>query len=377
MLKSQKHLFDLPEGIAYLNTAYMSPLMNSVVEAVEEGVRLKARPWTLTIDHFFEDVHKSKRLFGRMMNVPAENISITPSASYGLTTAANNLSLKAGERIIALRHQFPSHTYPWKRKARETGGVFHEIEVPEGQAATEVLIASIDDRTAIVAVPNVLWTSGAYVDLIQIRRHCDEVGAALVLDLTQSAGALVTDFQKIRPDFAAVANYKWMLCPYTTGFLYVGDEYLDGRPLEEGWVTRKGGRNFSSLTENPETFELGAVRYDMGERANFALNPGVNRALEQLLDWGGENIEQTLVSRNATLCERLDALGLKTTKAANRGAHFIGAQIPEKTRDDLLIALAKNNVFLSVRNGSLRITPHLWNDDRDFDQLINTLERLL
>lgn len=377
MLTSQKHLFDLPDGVAYLNTAYMSPLMNSVVKAIEEGTRLKARPWTLTTDHFFQDVEKSKNLFGEMMNVPAENISITPSASYGLTTAANNLSMKSGQRIIALRHQFPSHTYPWKRKAREVGGVFHEVEVPEGQSATEILLESIDDRTAIVAVPNVLWTNGAYVDLIQVRSHCDDIGAALVLDLTQSAGALATDFQKIRPDFAAVANYKWLLCPYTTGFLYVSDAHLDGRPLEEGWVTREGGRNFSSLTENPETFERGAVRYDMGERANFALTPGVNRALEQLLNWGVANIEKTLGWRNMRLCKRLDALGLETIKSENRGAHFIGAKIPENTRTDLLSALAKENVFLSVRNGSLRVTPHLWNDDQDFDHVISTLARLL
>ena len=377
MLSSQKNLFDIPRDIAYLNTAYMSPLMNSVIEAIEEGARRKARPWTINVDHFFEDVDTSRKLFGRLMNVPANNISITSSASYGLTTAANNLPLKAEERIIALRHQFPSHTYPWMRKARDAGGLFDEVDVPEGEAATDFLLTAIDERTAIVAVPNVLWTNGAYVDLVKIRTRCDEVGAALVLDLTQSAGALVTDFQKIRPDFAAVANYKWMLCPYTTGFLYVDDSHLDGRPLEEGWITRKGGKNFSRLTENPETFEPGAIRYDMGERANFALNPGVNRALEQLLAWGVENIEKTLGSRNANLCERLEALGLSTTPSENRGAHFVGAKLPEKQREDILSALAKENVFLSMRNGSLRITPHLWNDDQDFDHLICTLAKLL
>ena len=377
MISSQKHLFDIPDEVAYLNTAYMSPLMHSVVAAIDEGVRLQARPWKLTVDHFFNDVKTAKRLFGKLVNAPQDRIAVTPSASYGLSTAANNLSLTEGQRIIALKYQFPSHTYPWKRKARETGGVFVEVNVPHGESATPALLEAIDERTAIVAVPNLLWTTGAYVDLIAMRQRCDEVGAALVLDLTQSAGALVTDFKKIRPDFAAVANYKWMLCPYSTGFLYVDPAYFDGQPLEEGWVTRQGGRNFANLTENPEAFEAGAIRYDMGERSNFALLPGVNEALRQLLNWGVASIETTLAARNADLCQRLETIGLKTIVAENRGAHFIGAQLPAGTRDDLLTELAKEKVYLSERGGSLRITPHLWNDDQDFYRLIDTLRRLI
>ncbi|MBF9041158.1 aminotransferase class V-fold PLP-dependent enzyme [Rhodobacterales bacterium LSUCC0387] len=377
IIASQKHLFDIPDEVAYLNTAYMSPLMHSVIAAIDEGVRLKAQPWRLTIDHFFEEVDTAKKLFGQLVNAPEDRIAVVPSASYGLSTAANNIPLTKGQRIITLKNQFPSHTYPWKRKARETGGDFVEVDVPQGAAATAALLQAIDERTAVVAVPNVLWTTGAYVDLVKMRSRCDEVGAALVLDLTQSAGALVTDFTKIRPDFAAVANYKWMLCPYSTGFLYVDPTYFDGKPLEDGWVTREGGRNFSRLTENPETFEAGAVRYDMGERANFALLPGVNEALRQLLNWNVMAIESTLAARNADLCRRLNALGLKTVPAENRGAHFIGAQLPPGVREDLLLQLAKENVYLSERAGSLRITPHLWNDDRDFDRLINTLGKLV
>ena len=174
MLSSQKHLFDIPDEVAYLNTAYMSPLMHSVVAEIDEGVRLKAQPWKLTIDHFFNGVETAKKLFGQLVNASEDRIAVISSASYGLSTAANNLSLTEGQRIIVLKHQFPSHTYPWKRKARETDGVFVEVNVPPGEAATPALLEAIDERTAIVAVPNVLWTTGAYVDLIAMRQRCDE-----------------------------------------------------------------------------------------------------------------------------------------------------------------------------------------------------------
>ncbi len=377
MIPSQKHLFDIPSEVSYLNTAYMSPLMNSVVIAIDEGARLKAQPWKLKISHFFDDVDKVRALFAKIVNVSAESIAIIPSASYGLTTAAINLPLAEGQTIVALKYQFPSHTYPWKKKARESEAIFKEVDVEDGFAATQSVLEAIDERTAIAALPNVLWTNGVLVDLVKIRQRCDEVGAALVLDLTQSVGAMVTDFSKIRPDFAVVANYKWMLGPYTTGFLYAAEPYLNGRPLEQGWITRKGGRNFARLTENSEEFEAGAVRYDMGERANFALMPGVICAIEQILSWGVDSIQTTLGLHNRDLCERLDGIGLKTTPHYLRGPHFIGAKVPDGTRDDFLDVLAERGLFLSQRNQDLRITPHLWNDQTDFDRLISTLSEIL
>ncbi len=377
MIPSQKHLFDIPDDIAYLNTAYMSPLMNSVINAIDEGARLKARPWKIQVRHFFDDVDRARALFAKIVNAPAERIAIIPSASYGLTTAALNSHVEQGQSIVVLKHQFPSHTYPWKRKARETGATFQEVYVPDNFSATEALLDVINERTAIAALPNVLWTNGALVDLVKIRQRCDEVNANLVLDLTQSAGAMVTDFKKIRPDFAVVANYKWMLGPYSTGFLYVADHHLDGRPLEEGWIARKGGRNFAKLTENSEDFEIGAVRYDMGERANFCLMPGVIRALEQITLWGVENIQNSLEVRNRDLCERLDGIGLKTMRNAFRGPHFIGARTPDGTRDNLLELLSDRQIFLSKRDNSLRITPHLWNDQTDFDRLCGVLSEIL
>ena len=377
MLTHQRHLFDIPDDVAYLNTAYMSPLLTLVVEAMEEGTRLKARPWTLTIDHFFEDVEKARGLIGTLFNVSSTSVSIIPAASYGLTTAARNLPLKRGEAVILLKNQFPSHTYPWKQKAREVGAKVIEVDVPLGDAATDHVLAAMDENTAIAALPNVLWTNGAYVDLMEVKARCREVGAALVLDLTQSAGALQTDLGVIDPDFAVVANYKWMLGPYSTGFMYVAPQHHDGVPLEEGWITRKGSRNFARLTENTGEFEAGAIRYDMGERANFALMPGVVAALEQIKAWEIAQIEATLSFRNEALCKRLNALGLETTAPENRGAHFIGAKVPEGTRSDLLEQLAASQVYLSERNGSLRITPHLWNTEHDVDRLCEALARLL
>jgi selenocysteine lyase/cysteine desulfurase len=105
--------------------------------------------------------------------------------------------------------------------------------------------------------------------------------------------------------------------------------------------------------------------------------PGVIAALKQITEWGVENLYNTLSARNSDLCKRLSALGLTPTPDDARGGHFIGAGLPDGAPADLLAQLSERQIYLSERGGSLRITPHLWNDDEDYDRLIVALGDIL
>ncbi len=377
MLNNQRHLFNIPEEVVYLNTAYMSPLLNSVVEAIDKGVRSKAHPWKITIPNFYEDIEKARFLFSKLINSSPENIAIIPSASYGIQIAANNIKIKPGKKILILKDQFPSNVYPWQRISQKAGCDIIQVEQGNFESLTDAILNDLDETVSVAALPNVLWTNGSLIDLIQIRLRCDEIGCALVLDLTQSAGAVWIDFKKIRPDFAVVANYKWMLGPYTTGFLYASAECFEGAPLEEGWITRKDSKNFSNLVKYTDSYEFGAIRYDMGERSNFALMPGVIAALEQIKRWEIKNIEKTLFSQNRFLEKKLTDLGLEITDEKQRAPHFLGVKIPKNSRGDLLSKLSEKNIYLSERGGTIRITPHLWNTQEDFEKFIYELKKLI
>ena len=115
MILSQRELFNIPEDVAYLNTAYMSPLLNSVVSACDEGVRMKARPWELMISDFYDTVDDARRLFADIVNVDKEGVAIVPSASYGIETAVKNLNVGLNRTVVLLENQFPSNVYPWHR----------------------------------------------------------------------------------------------------------------------------------------------------------------------------------------------------------------------------------------------------------------------
>jgi len=377
MLLSQRSLFSIPSDIVYLNTAYMSPLLKSVMIAINQGTQAKENPWKIKIPDFYEDVDKARFLFSKIVKAKSDTIAIIPSASYGIETAAKNLILSSQKEILILEDQFPSNVYPWIRLAEEQNGNIRMISNKEQNDLTSFIVNSIDEKCQIVALPNVLWTTGELIDLVKVRQKCNIINAALVLDLTQSVGAMSIDFREVKPDFAVVANYKWMLGPYTTGFLYVDPKYHEGRPLEEGWISRKNSQNFINLVNYTNKYQTGAVRFDMGERSNFSLMPGVVAALEQLLNWSISEIETTLQNQNATLANKLKNIGLSVLNEQQRGPHFVSAELPSDSNPDLLSILESKNIYVSKRANSLRITPHLWSNTEELDYFVFELSKAL
>ena len=376
MIPSQRHLFDLPDDVAYLNCAYMAPLMHSVVEAGLRGVRRKARPWEIAAPDFFSDSAHARALFARILDARAQDVAIVPAASYGMAVAARNLPLGPGQTIVLLADQFPSNLYPWRAAAARAGAEIVTVGAPDGDL-TGAVLAAIDERTAIAALPHCRWTDGALLDLESIGERVRAAGGALALDLTQSAGALAIDVARVRPAFATSACYKWLMGPYTLGFLYVDPEFQDGEPLEYGWSPRAGSEDFARLVDYRDEYAPGARRYDMGEMSNFHLMPMAIAALEQILAWGVENIAETLGTRTAAIAERARAIGLGSQPAERRAGHFLGLQFAQGIPPGLLDTLARENVHVSVRGSSMRVTPHLYNTDADVDRLFAALEPVL
>lgn len=377
MIPSQRHLFDIPDDRAYLNCGYMGPLSHRVLEAMNRGAAKKAQPWTMFPDDFFDETEQARELFAQLIGATADDIAVVPAASYGIATAARSVPVVEGQRIIVLKDQFPSNVYGWRELAAARGA--EVVTVARGQDGdwTRVLLDAIDERTAIAAMGNLHWTDGSLIDLVAVGARLREVGAALILDLTQSLGALPFSVQDVKPDFMVCAAYKWMLGPYTIGFMYVDPRWHDGEPLEQSWMTRSNARDFAGLLNYVDDLQPGARRFDMGEFSNFALMPGAVAAMEQLLEWTPEATAETLRARNRDIAGRLTALGLKAGPESLRAPHFLGMSFPDAPPADLVQTLAARNVHISVRGTSMRVTPHLYNTDGDVDMLVDALKAIL
>jgi selenocysteine lyase/cysteine desulfurase len=376
MLPCQRHLFDIPNDVTYLNCAYMSPLMKPAIEAGIWGLKRKAHPWELTASEFFTGAEEFRVIAAKFFNATADCIAIVSSAGYGIQTAARNLRVGKGQKILVLDEQFPSNYYPWEQLARDRGAELKIVPWPADNDWTAAVLAALTSDVAIAALPNVQWTSGGRLDLVRIGDACRKLGAALALDLTQSLGVLPFDAAAVQPDFAVAATYKWLLGPYSLGALYVAPKWHNGTPLEQGWIQRDNAQDFSSLVLYSEGYDRGARRYDMGERANFASIPAAVRAMQQILDWGIEKILATSASLNRYLAEAAAELGFSAPREPLRAPHYLCLRKAEPITSELTSALARERVYVSVRGTSMRVTPHVYNTMEDCNRLITCLKSM-
>jgi selenocysteine lyase/cysteine desulfurase len=372
-LGNRRELFEIPEGVAYLNCAYMSPQLRAVREVGEKAVRRKSRPWESTPKDFFEDSETARALFAELVGGEADGVAIVPSVSYGMAVAAANVPVETGQNVVLLEEQFPSNVYPWLELAKRCGAGITIVPRPADHHWTEALLERVDRETAIVAVPNCHWTDGSLVNLVRVGKRAREVGAAFVVDAIQSLGAYPLDVKEVQPDFLVASSYKWLFGPYGIGFMYVGEKWREGAPIEHNWINREGSEDFSRLVEYETAFQPGARRFDVGERSNFVLLPMAIAALRQILDWGVANIAETLSGLTAHIEDEARELEMEVVPAGERAGHLIGLKLDSGAPEDLASRLMNENVFVSVRSRALRVSPHLYNTHGDVERLFESL----
>ena len=373
MIPCQKHLFNIPDDITYLNCAYLSPQLRSASDAGKIGAARKEHPWQVKPEDFFSETETTRGLFAGIIDSEPDDIAIIPAVSYGMSIAAKNVTVRKNDAIVVLEDQFPSNIYSWRELAEEKRANVRTVPRPENGDLTDALLNRIDKHTAIVALPGCHWTDGALIDLVKIGNRCREVQAAFIVDATQSLGALPLSVREVQPDFLISAGYKWLFGPYSLGFIYVSPRYQEGKPLEHNWINRKNSQDFAGLVNYRDEFQPGARRFDVGERSNFTLMPMAKTALQQILDWRVPEIASTLSQMTGQIADRAGELGLNVAPAHLRAGHMLGLRFPEKMPADLVNRLSERRIYVSVRGNSIRVSPHLYNTGQDIEKFFDVL----
>jgi selenocysteine lyase/cysteine desulfurase len=182
---------------------------------------------------------------------------------------------------------------------------------------------------------------------------------------------------EIQPDFLVAAGYKWLLCPYGFGLLYVSEGWRGARPLEETWLARLHAEDFTSLVQYSDTYMPGARRFEVGEKCTASILPGAIAALEQIRAWGVERIAASLAAVNSTLTARLEQLGFLLPDHTQRCPHMFGAQLPGAQAGNLVAGLKQRNIYVSQRGNAIRFAPHVHITQHDVDRLLDCLSELI
>jgi len=384
MIKNQKEKFSLPSDVFYFNASYMSPNLKSVEKAGIEAIQQKSKPHTIVPNDFFEPVTYLKKVIAKLIDTKEENrIACIPSVSYGIATVANNITLNSGDEILVVEDQFPSNFYSWKKLAEKYDAVIKIIEKPKSRDNVakrwnERILEAITSKTAVVAMCHVHWADGSLFDLISVKKKAHKHNALLIIDGTQSVGAMPFSIEKIKPDALVCATYKWLLGPYAFGFAYFGSFFDNGSPIEESWCNRKNSEDFSGLTNYNDDYKDGANRYCMGETANFISVPMATKAIEQIIEWNPSEIQKYCYAVSIDGLEELQKLGFTVEDTNYRSHHLIGVKIPDFVNvETLKQQFSKHNIYASIRGNYFRVAPHLYNTKEDFTQLVDCIKTVI
>jgi selenocysteine lyase/cysteine desulfurase len=384
MLNCKSSRFSIPDNVTYLNCSYMGPLMKSTEKKGLRAVRLKRNPVMITPDDFFRESELLRAEFAKLVNAPdPKSIAIIPSVSYGIATVAKNLPLRKHGNIVIAEAQFPSNYYSWEKLAAETGTKVLAVapdknSASRGKTWNEKILDAISPNTVAVAIAHTHWADGTKFDLEKIRARTNDVGAMLIIDGTQSVGALPFDVSVIKPDALICAGYKWLLGPYSLGVAYFGEKFINARPLEENWINRLNSEDFSSLVQYNENYQSGALRFDVGEHSNFILLPMLLDSISQLNRWGTENIQAYCKSITEKVMVKLKSDGFVIEDEPYRAHHLIGIRVPASCNfARLKESLTGQRVYVSYRGDAIRVSPNVYNKEAHLEKLYKILRASL
>jgi selenocysteine lyase/cysteine desulfurase len=382
MLSCKHSKFTLPPKITYLNGAYVSPILKSSEKAGIRALRLKRNPANITAEDFFIESNALREAYAQLINASESNrIVIIPSASYGLANAAANMKIERHHNIVVVSEQFPSNYYTWQRLCSKTGAQLNAISPPDtltdrARLWNERILDAININTKVVAMAQLHWADGTKFDLVAIRKRTQEVGALLILDETQSVGAIPFDIQQIKPDALICAGYKWLLGPYSVGLAYYGEYFDNGIPIEESWMNRKDSEDFAGLVNYTDQYHAGALRYEVGEHSNFINVAMLLKSIQQLDKWGVHNIQDYCVSITRDAINKLREKGFWIEDEAFRAGHLIGLRLPQNIDlHKVKEVLTKNKIYVSFRGNAIRVSPNVYNDEKDLNKLVKVLTK--
>lgn len=373
---SARDEFAVPRDIAFLNSANIGPRLAAVRAAETFALDRWSTPWLLSADDWFADTERLRILAAALFNAHADDIAIIPSVSYAMAVAMQNVRIARGQSIVVLDEEFPSNYYAWAERARDTGAVLRVVAKGEDGSWTASILEAIDAHTAVVSVPVCHWTDGALTGIDAVARRAHSVGAALVIDASQSLGIVPFDVSALDPDFVVCVGYKWLLGPFGTSYLYVAPRHQHGRSIEQAWAMRRGSQDLTRLTEYQTDFRAGARRFDAGEHQNFILLPMAIAALEHARRWEARRICAWTSTLTQAFADIGDSLGFEPTPAAVRSQHFLGLRVGNERANTITAALRAAGVYVAARGPAIRISPHMHTTAADVSRFADALAKV-
>jgi cysteine desulfurase / selenocysteine lyase len=366
--------------LTYLNTASIGLVPLPVQRRAEEFDRALALRGSAAFDEeaevaVFEGARASA---AKLIGAHPDEVAITASATLALGQIAWFLRPGRGENVVSIDLEFPSSTYPWLRLAEETGAEVRLVrrrDEPVGLSLDDVA-ALVDSRTRVLCVSHVQYATGHRFDPAELAALAHENGAVLVLDASQSAGAVPLDVRADDVDFLVATSYKWLCSSIGAAICYIRPELVaDFRPPFVGWKSAIAPYDLDAvdmrLPPSARKLEFSTSGYGagiaLGAAIEYFLAVGIERVLAHDL---------ALAARLRGGLESLDA-EILTPREDDRRIGIVTARFPGKDGEAVAARLNERGIVVSPRFGSTRFSTHAFNDEADVDRALEATAAVL
>ncbi len=340
-------LFPVLERVAYLNAGTFGPLARPTLDAMQAELGSDGERGRFGKEYFDRMLGLRERLRGRLAELAGariEQVALTGSTTDGCNIVLAGLGLSPDDEVVTTSEEHFGLLGPLHASGA------HVVVV---EPTADAIVAAVTPRTRLLAVSQVLWTTGRLLPVLELR---ERAGVPILVDGAQSVGAIPVDARGL--DFLTVSGQKWLCGPDATGALVVADpERLHvGRPSY-----------FAQSSFEPDgRFEPrdGAARFDAGWLPPASLS-GLLAALELPPDWRYEH-----AARQTARCR--DLLGQRV-ELVEGGATLVSFRASEPA--SLVEALAAADVVVREIPGTglVRVACGWWTSDDDLERLVAAL----
>jgi cysteine desulfurase/selenocysteine lyase len=364
------------DGRVWLNTAHQGPLPKVAIEAGRAALEQKARPHLLREEDFFEVPRRLRAALGKLTSAAPEDVILGNSTTYGLDLLANGMQWQRGDEVLVVDGDFPADVFPWLM-LRNQGVIVRFIEARAGGVEPRQLSRAISPRTRLFCTSWVNSFSGGAIDVAGIGQICRDSNVIFVLNAAQGLGARVLDLQALAVDAVTCCGFKWLCGPYATGFCWLRPALRESLTSQHAyWLAMQAGKPLDRMRDYSLRTDLGARAWDVFCTANFFNFVPWTAAIEYLLQAGPENVarydEQLVTQLLQSLDE--DRFELISPRTQPQRSTLIVMR-PRKPQEAGVwqerLSLAGFDV--AVREGNLRISPHLHNSPEDIARLAGVL----
>ena len=367
--------FPTADQFVYLNAANVALMYSGAEQVIKEWVADVAQNGSNNFDedaeeNVFNDFHRAA---AHLINATVDDIAAGSSATELLCSLAWAVSPGKDQNVVSTEIVFPSTVYPWHRVANSTGCEIRLAKEKNNFMHPDDIIDLIDQHTAVVCISHVEYGNGQSFDLQLLAEAAQEHDALLVVDATQSAGAIPIDVQACPVDALISGAYKWLCGPFGAAFMYVAPHLSE--KLEPGLVGFRSHKNMWDLDASRIDYPQAAKKFEFSTMA-FGCAVGLTRAIDFLNEVGVENIFQynrQLADILITGLRSRDAVITSPLDDEDRSS-IVTAYFENIDSKEIIKGLKAAQVFVSSRAGAIRFSPHLYNTAEDMDSALAEID---